>query len=136
MSLLAAWLLWGFVGTLVLTMTMVAGRTLGLTRMDLPYMLGTLLTPDRDRANVVGMLAHLAFGWLFALVYVAAFASWGAAGWWRAGPPEAGRILVPFSWASPASGVADASYIGWYPGDPPRPATVPLRAETHTKNPP
>ncbi|HEX9109143.1 MAG TPA: hypothetical protein VF832_17975, partial [Longimicrobiales bacterium] len=28
------------------------------------------------------------------------------AGWQRSGPPDAGKILVPFSWASPASGVA------------------------------
>ena len=40
-----------------------------------------------------------------------------AAGWWRAGPPHARTILVPFSWASPASGVADTSYYGWYARD-------------------
>jgi Glycosyl hydrolases family 2, sugar binding domain/Glycosyl hydrolases family 2, TIM barrel domain len=39
------------------------------------------------------------------------------AGWQRSGPPDAGRIIVPFSWASPASGVADTSYIGWYARD-------------------
>lgn len=39
------------------------------------------------------------------------------AGWSRAGPPDAGTILVPFSWASPASGVGDTSYLGWYARD-------------------
>jgi hypothetical protein len=39
------------------------------------------------------------------------------AGWSRSGPPDAGTIVVPFSWASPASGVADTSYIGWYARD-------------------
>jgi hypothetical protein len=39
------------------------------------------------------------------------------AGWSRSGPPDARTIVVPFSWASPASGVADTSYIGWYARD-------------------
>ena len=46
-----------------------------------------------------------------------------AGGWWRAGPPDAGKILEPFSWASPASGVADTSYIGWYARDITLPAS-------------
>ncbi len=83
MSLLLSWLLWGGVGTLLLTLAALAGRQLRLTRMDLPYMLGTMLTPDRDRANVVGLAAHLLMGWAFALLYIGAFVSWGGAGWWR-----------------------------------------------------
>jgi hypothetical protein len=37
-----------------------------------------------------------------------------AAGWQRGGPPAPGKITVPFSWASPLSGVGDTAYIGWY----------------------
>ncbi len=40
-----------------------------------------------------------------------------AAGWSRSGPPDPGKIVVPFSWASAASGVADTGYIGWYARD-------------------
>ncbi len=40
-----------------------------------------------------------------------------AAGWSRAGPPRGDTIVVPFSWASPASGVGDTTYIGWYARD-------------------
>lgn len=40
-----------------------------------------------------------------------------AAGWYRSGPPHPRSIVVPFSWASPASGVADTSYYGWYARD-------------------
>lgn len=79
------WLLWGFVATIVLTTVMAASQGLNLTRMNIPYMLGTALTPGRDRAKVVGFVAHLATGWLFSLLYVAAFQSWGRATWWLGG---------------------------------------------------
>jgi hypothetical protein len=75
-------LLWGFVGTVVLTTLMAGSQELGLTRMSLPYLLGTMLTPDRDRAKLVGAGMHLVNGWLFALVYAAAFESWDRATWW------------------------------------------------------
>ena len=76
-------LLWGFVGTVVLTGTMSANQGLGLSRMGVPYMLGTMVTPDRDRAKLIGFGIHLGIGWLFALVYAAAFESWRRASWWR-----------------------------------------------------
>ena len=78
-----SWLLWGFVATIVLTTIMAASLGLRLTRMSLPYLLGSIFTPDRDRAKVVGFLVHLADGWLFSLIYVGAFIAWGGATWWR-----------------------------------------------------
>jgi uncharacterized membrane protein YagU involved in acid resistance len=41
-----------------------------------------MVTAERDRAKVVGFGLHLLNGWLFALVYVAAFESWRRATWW------------------------------------------------------
>jgi len=79
---LGSWLLWGFVATVVLTTIMAGSQGLGFTRMNIPYMLGTMFTPDRDRAKLVGFLLHLMNGWLFSLVYVAAFHAWGRASWW------------------------------------------------------
>ncbi|HEU5055310.1 MAG TPA: hypothetical protein VFU21_02240, partial [Kofleriaceae bacterium] len=76
------WLLWGFVATLVMTALMAGTQAARLTRMSLPYLLGTMLTPDRDRALLVGFLFPLVNGWLLALIYVAAFHSWGLATWW------------------------------------------------------
>ena len=73
---------WGFAATVVLTATMSAGQLLRLTRMSLPYMLGTMVTARRERAQVAGFLMHLVNGWLFAVVYAAAFESWGSANWW------------------------------------------------------
>ncbi len=74
--------LWGFVGTLILTGLMSASQGLGLTRMSLPYMLGTMFTADRDRAKVIGFFVHLLNGWWLALIYAAAFQSWRRATWW------------------------------------------------------
>lgn len=75
-----SWLLWGFVGTIVLTILSAGSQGLRFTRMNLPYMLGTMLTPSRDRAKIVGFLLHVLNGWIFSLLYVAAFESWGRAG--------------------------------------------------------
>jgi uncharacterized membrane protein YagU involved in acid resistance len=78
-----SWLLWGFAGTVVLTTLMSGSQGLGLTRMNLPYMLGTMVTPNRDRARVIGIGLHLINGWLFSLIYVAAFHVWGGPAWWK-----------------------------------------------------
>ena len=75
-------LLWGFVGTVVLTGLMAGSQGLGLTRMSLPFMLGTIFTPDRDRAKLIGFGVHFVNGWIFASVYAAAFESWRRATWW------------------------------------------------------
>jgi hypothetical protein len=77
-----SWLLWGFVATVVLSSLMAGSQGLGLTRMNLPYMLGTMFTPGRDRAKLAGFGVHVLNGWLFSLLYVAAFTSWRAATWW------------------------------------------------------
>jgi uncharacterized membrane protein YagU involved in acid resistance len=68
--------LWGFVGTVVLTGFMAASQGLHQTRMNIPYMLGTMVTADRERAKFVGILVHMMNGWLFATIYALAFESW------------------------------------------------------------
>ncbi len=77
------WLVWGFASTIVLTTLMSSSQGLGLTRMNLPYMLGTMFTADRDRAKLVGVLVHVINGWIFSLIYVAAMAVWGGPTWWK-----------------------------------------------------
>ena len=71
----------GFVGTLVLTTGLRTANELGLTRIDLPFLLGTAVTGDRARAKAVGYLMHLAAGELFALLYYALFTALGTSGW-------------------------------------------------------
>jgi hypothetical protein len=70
----------GLVGTLVLTTILRAATELGLTRIDLPFLLGTAVTDDRVRAKALGYALHFVFGILFALVYWAIFTVVGEAG--------------------------------------------------------
>jgi hypothetical protein len=72
----------GLVGTIVLTTTLRAASELGLTRMDLPFLLGTAVTPDRARAKLIGYALHFVFGLVFALGYWAVFAATGVSGVW------------------------------------------------------
>jgi hypothetical protein len=64
----------GLVGTLVLTTMLRAASELGLTRMDIPFLLGTAATGDRVRAKAIGYALHFAFGLIFAFAYYAVFA--------------------------------------------------------------
>lgn len=75
-------LLWGFVATVVLTTLMGGSQGLGYTRMSIPFLLGTIFTPNRDRAMFIGLLVHMVDGWLFALLYALAFESWHQATSW------------------------------------------------------
>ena len=81
MTLVWSTLAAGFIGTMVLT-TMVRGATeMGLTRMDLAFMLGTVVTDDRRKARAAGYGFHFMFGLVFALMYGAFFAIIGRSSW-------------------------------------------------------
>ncbi len=71
----------GFIGTVVLTTTMRAASEARLSRMDLPFLLGTGVTDDRLRAKLVGYVIHFLFGQLFALGYGLLFLGVGRSGW-------------------------------------------------------
>jgi uncharacterized protein DUF6789 len=71
----------GFVGTLVLTTVLRAAGELGVTRMDLPFLLGTSVTDRRGPAKALGYLFHFIIGMIFALAYGAFFAAVGRSGW-------------------------------------------------------
>ena len=75
-------LLWGFVATVALTTIMSVSHGAGLSRMSMPFLLGTILTPNRDRALVVGAAFHLVNGWAFALLYAVMVESIGWTSWW------------------------------------------------------
>ena len=71
----------GAVGTVVLTNGLRIAQARGWTRMDIPLLLGTIFTDNRDRASVIGYALHFLNGLLFALVYYAIFEAVGQAGW-------------------------------------------------------
>ena len=75
-------MLWGFASTVVLTSILAGSQGIGLTRMNIPYLLGTIFTPSRDKAKFIGFFLHFANGWMFSLLYVAAFHAFGKATWW------------------------------------------------------
>jgi hypothetical protein len=75
-------LLWGFAATVLLTSLTVTAQSLGLTRVDIPFIIGTMFTPDRDRAKVIGLAVHLINGWIFAIAYALFFEDFRDATWW------------------------------------------------------
>jgi hypothetical protein len=78
----SGWASFGFGATIALTGIMVFSQLMGLSRMDLPMMLGTMFVAHPDRARVAGFLVHLLNGQMFALLYFLAFNSLGFANWW------------------------------------------------------
>lgn len=81
----AGWAVFGLLATAALTTVMIAAQLAGLTRLDLPLVLGTLTTADPDRARVAGFFIHLAVGQGFALGYATTFALVHRATWWLGG---------------------------------------------------
>ena len=71
----------GFIGTLVLTTALRTANELSLTRVDLPFLLGTAVSRDRARAKALGYLLHLVAGEVFALVYFVIFTAIDTSGW-------------------------------------------------------
>lgn len=90
---------WGIFATTVLTVLLAGSQGLGLTRMNVPYLIGTIFTPHRDRAKVYGILVHLVFGVLFAWAYLIGFQAWHGGAWWKGlvfGAAHAAFILTVF----------------------------------------
>jgi hypothetical protein len=81
----AGWAVFGLLATAVLTGVMISAQLAGLSRLDLPLILGTVVTPDPDRARAAGSVIHLVLGQGFALGYAATFALLDQATWWLGG---------------------------------------------------
>ena len=78
----ASWLFSGFIATLLLSAMLATSQGLGLTRMNLPYMIGAIMTSDRDRARLYGFIAHIFNGWVFSILYVLIFEALHQVSWW------------------------------------------------------
>jgi uncharacterized membrane protein YagU involved in acid resistance len=65
-----------------MTTLMEGGQYLRLTRMSLPFILGTLVTENRTWANVWGFGLHFVNGIGFALGYGLFFEVLGRSDWW------------------------------------------------------
>jgi hypothetical protein len=71
----------GFAGTVVLTTVLRIASEARLTRVDLPFLLGTVVTTNRQRAKAIGYGAHFGIGLAFALLYRWLFSALGKSGW-------------------------------------------------------
>jgi hypothetical protein len=78
----AGWAIFGLIATAALTALMTGAQLAGLTRLDIPLMLGTIAVADPDKARVAGFFIHLVNGQVFALGYAAVFAALEEAMWW------------------------------------------------------
>jgi hypothetical protein len=76
-----SWLLSGFLATLALSTLLATSQGLGWTRMNLPYLIGTFFTPEREKAKIYGFLTHLLNGWIFSILYVLIFETRHMANW-------------------------------------------------------
>lgn len=63
----------GFAATLVMTALMQMGAAMGMTRMNMAVMLGSMFRKDAESARRLGMAVHLMNGLVFGLVYAVAW---------------------------------------------------------------
>jgi hypothetical protein len=69
-------------GTALMTLLTEVGQGLHLSRMSLPFVLGTMFTERRKAVWTLGWLSHFAIGLGFALPYGLLFLLLGHATWW------------------------------------------------------
>jgi hypothetical protein len=74
-------LLWGLIATVVMTSVLEGSQGLGLSRLSLPFLVGTMFTAHRNKAVVIGFIVYVLGGWVFAMLYFLFFASIGRVSW-------------------------------------------------------
>lgn len=79
--MIASALAGGVIGTLAMATIIKAATELGITRMDLPLLLGTVATGNRRKARALGYLLFFVLGVAFAEAYGGLFAIVGHASW-------------------------------------------------------
>jgi len=82
MTSLSSMIAGGVLGTIVLTTLVRSASELGYTRMDLAFLLGTIVTSNRRKAKAIGYAFHFVLGLGFALAYGLFFMMVGRSSWW------------------------------------------------------
>lgn len=77
-----AWVLWGLIASVGMATLMEGAQLGGFSRMSLPFLYGTFVTDDRRRAIIVGYVAYLLGGWIFAFLYALILGSFAGLGLW------------------------------------------------------
>lgn len=72
----------GLVGTAVMTALMMTAPSMGLPKMDIIGLLGSMVSEDEGQARLIGTVMHFAMGSIFAIVYALLWSSGiGAVSW-------------------------------------------------------
>ncbi|RKF12734.1 hypothetical protein D6850_16820 [Roseovarius spongiae] len=85
---MAAWpaiTLWGLIASGAMATVLEGSRLLGFSRMSLPFLFGAFFTMRRARAMVLGYVAYLLGGWVFAVLYALVLEMTGGGSWWAGG---------------------------------------------------
>jgi hypothetical protein len=78
-------ILWGAIATVAMTGIMQGAQGLGLSRLSIPFMVGTIFSANRRVATVIGFAAYVTGGWIFAFLYFLALTSLHLLTWWAGG---------------------------------------------------
>jgi len=73
----------GLAGTAVMTIMMYIAPRMGMPKMDMPRMLGTMFISKESTATALGMVIHFMMGAIFAVIYALLWnLGVGSATWW------------------------------------------------------
>jgi hypothetical protein len=61
-------LLWGLVASAAMVAVLQGSQGLRLSRLNLPFLIGSMFSGRRRRAVIVGMTVYLIGGWVFAVL--------------------------------------------------------------------
>lgn len=82
MNMTQSLVLWGLIATVAMASILEASQGLGLSRMSLPFLMGSAFSANRSTATVLGFVLYVIGGWLFAFLYFLFFTSIGIYTWW------------------------------------------------------
>ena len=72
----------GLVGTAAMTILMMLAPMMGMPKMDIVGMLGSMFTPNQGPAKIIGLIVHFMMGVIFAIIYALVWhLGLGAATW-------------------------------------------------------
>ena len=60
----------GLAGTVAMTILMYLAPLMGMPKLDIIAMLGTMFTSNKTVSTIIGVMAHLMMGVVFAFIYV------------------------------------------------------------------
>jgi uncharacterized membrane protein YagU involved in acid resistance len=72
----------GLIGAAILDTLLQGSQRLRMSRINIPYLLGTILSVNRDKAKLLGMFLHFVISVIFAILYAIGFHLFQRSDWW------------------------------------------------------